>query len=99
METKIEKKDSHTIIHVSGRLDTVSAGDFEKSISTILEEMTDTEIDCSELDYISSSGLRLFMLLHKAALIGSKNITIKDMKPDIKSVFDMTGFTKLFLFT
>jgi anti-sigma B factor antagonist len=99
METKIENKGGLTIIRVSGRLDTVNSGEFEKCIASILQgEMNETNIDCSGLDYISSSGLRLFLMLYKVSVEKKVCITITGMKPEVKSVFDITGFTKLFIF-
>jgi len=88
-----------TIITIKGRLDTVCAPNFETAIApVILGEMKDVVIDCTELDYISSSGLRQFLILQKTANTKQGKLTIKEMKEEIKEIFDMTGFTVLFNF-
>ena len=88
-----------TIITVKGRLDTVNSPVFEKNITpVIIGDMKDTVIDCTELDYISSSGLRQFLTLQKTANAKQVKLTIRGMKDEIKEIFDMTGFTNLFMF-
>ena len=89
-----------TVITVKGRLDTIHAPIFEKEILPILEgEMKEVVIDCSELNYISSSGLRLFRTLQKGAIAKKGNLILQGMKHEIKEIFDMTGFTSMFSFT
>jgi len=86
-----------TIITVKGRLDTVNAPDFEKTIAPIIAgNMKDVVINCAELDYIASSGLRQFLTLQKTANTKQGKLTLKNMKDEIKEIFDMTGFTALF---
>jgi len=88
-----------TIITVKGRLDTVNASDFETKIAPIIAgEMKDIVVDCNELDYISSSGLRQFLTLQKASGTKQGKLTLTGMKDEIKEIFDMTGFTALFNF-
>ena len=53
-------------------------------------------MDCTELEYISSSGLRLFLSLRKAAASKGGKIIVKAINKDIRSVFMMTGFLNLF---
>lgn len=90
---------TQTIITVKGRLDTVNASNFETTIAPIIAgEMKEIVIDCKELDYISSSGLRQFLTLQKTSNAKQGKLTLKGMKPEIKEIFDMTGFTALFLF-
>jgi len=90
---------AQTVISVSGRLDTINASDFEKAIAPVIAgEMKDVVLDCTQLDYISSSGLRLFLTLQKAANAKQGQLTLKGIKPDIKEIFDITGFTSIFCF-
>ena len=90
---------TQTIIAVKGRLDTINAPDFEKAITPVIAgEMADVVVDCRELDYISSSGLRQFLVLQKTANTKQGKLTLMGMKDEIKEIFDMTGFTALFQF-
>ena len=67
---------------------------------TVMEyvENADKEItlDCQELEYISSSGLRLFLTLRKEAAAKGGKIVIEHINDDIKKVFMITGFFNLF---
>ncbi len=99
MEVKIEIIEGCTLVKIAGRLDTATAGEFEKAIAPILEEsMQNVILDCADFTYISSSGLRLFLVLQKSALAKGGKLSIRDMSAEIKSIFDMTGFSSLFTF-
>jgi len=97
MEVEINYSEEKTSICVIGRLDTVNAPVFEKQIKEVLEsDMKDVTMDCRALEYISSSGLRLFLVMQKHANAKKGKLSIINMNTEIKSVFDMTGFTALF---
>ena len=53
-------------------------------------------MDCKELTYISSSGLRIFLTLRKAAAEKGGKVIVRDISDAIRSVFMMTGFLNLF---
>lgn len=53
-------------------------------------------LDCTQLDYISSSGLRLFLSLRKEAAAKGGKVIIVNINDEIKKVFMMTGFYNLF---
>lgn len=82
---------------VSGRLDTPAAVKAQQEITPLLEN-ADKEIilDCTHLDYISSSGLRLFLTIRKEASAKGGNVTIQNINEEIDKVFKMTGFSTLF---
>lgn len=53
-------------------------------------------VDCTGMDYICSSGLRLFLkLYHDTAANGCKMV-IKGLQPMVKGIFDMSGFSHIF---
>ncbi len=86
-----------TFAQIEGRLDTTNAEDFEKKMAPLMTGANpDIEFDCSKFDYISSSGLRLFLTLQKSVMSRGGKLVIKNLKPEIKEVFDMTGFSKIF---
>jgi anti-sigma B factor antagonist len=82
---------------VSGRLDTPAAVKAQQEIAPLLEN-ADKEIilDCTHLDYISSSGLRLFLTIRKEASAKGGKVTIQNINEEIDKVFKMTGFSTLF---
>jgi len=53
-------------------------------------------LDCSELEYISSSGLRIFLSIRKEAAANGSKVIVRNINADIRQVFVMTGFISLF---
>lgn len=82
---------------VNGRLDTPAAVKAQQEITPLLEN-ADKEItlDCTNLEYISSSGLRLFLTIRKEASTKGGKVIIQNINDEIKKVFMMTGFFNLF---
>ena len=83
---------------VSGRLDTPAAVTAQQEIVPLLEN-ADKEItlDFTNLEYISSSGLRLLLTIRKETAAKGGKIIIEHINEDIKKVFTMTGFYSLFV--
>ena len=99
METTIQEVDGKLVATLSGEFDTAAAIDAEQALKPLLESSgRDLAIDCSELEYISSSGLRLFLCVLKGAKAKGSHVYITGMNDDIRNVFNMTGFTNLFEF-
>ncbi len=90
------KKDIFTGV-ITGRLDTVNAEQFAKDMQPLMEN-ADKEIvlDCSGLEYISSSGLRHFLTLRKKVAEQGGKMVITHINNEIRSIFTITGFFQLF---
>lgn len=97
MEINISRQEQSVIARLVGRLDTPASLEAAKILDPLQEEAGGTIVlDCSELSYISSSGLRIFLGLKKAATAKGGRIIIKGMCEDIRNVFMITGFLGLF---
>ena len=94
---EVKENNEKVLATVSGRLDTPSAVSAQQEITPLLEN-ADKEIilDCSNPEYISSSGLRLLLTIRKEAAAKGGKVIVKDINDDIKKVFMMTGFYNLF---
>ena len=93
----IQENNGGYLVQVTGRLDTPAAVKAQQEIAPLLEN-ADKEIvlDCTALEYISSSGLRLFLSLRKEVSVKGGKVIIRNISDDIKKVFMMTGFYNLF---
>lgn len=82
---------------LSGRLDTAAAAEVAPQFNQ-LSEYADREIilDFTNLEYISSSGLRLLIGLRKDSAAKGGKIIIEKINDSIRNVFTMTGFYSLF---
>jgi len=90
-------KGNPVVARLQGRLDTAAAvevtPDFQKLNAYAKDQLV---LDCQELEYISSSGLRLLLTLRKQVATDGGKLQIKNISNDIRLVFEMTGFVSLF---
>lgn len=92
------KNENETLIGVfNGRLDSAVADQLEKEMQPLMDSADkNIVLDCAGLEYISSSGLRLFLTLRKEVAKRGGTLTLYHINDDIRSVFTITGFFKLF---
>ena len=94
---EIKENNGGILAILNGRLDTPAAVKAQQEIGPLLEN-ADKEIvfDCTNLEYISSSGLRLFLTIRKEASVKGGKVIIENINDEIRKVFMMTGFFNLF---
>ena len=96
MEVKIENLENKTMVVLSGRLDTTNADKFQQDIAPLMQgDAPDIEIDCTDMEYTSSQGLRMFLMLQKSVTARKGSLVMRNMKPNVKDVFDITGFSNI----
>ncbi|MBQ2510538.1 MAG: STAS domain-containing protein [Bacteroidales bacterium] len=99
MNTTIKEQNGELVALFEGRLDTAAAPQTEKDLAPLANcDGKNIVLDCSALEYISSSGLRLFLSVLKNAKPKGSHVYITGMNNDIRNIFTMTGFTNLFEF-
>ncbi len=97
MNVEVIKQDSGEVtLKIDGRIDTVTAKSFEVSaMSALNEKPSQIVMDCSDLAYVSSSGLRVFLMLQKGVNAAGIKMRIINMSDAIKQVFKITGFASI----
>ncbi len=96
MEVNIEKKGQKTYVTIIGRLDTTTANQFQEDIAPLMEgEEPDIEINCAEMNYTSSQGLRMFLMLQKSVTARHGKMVLTNMQDPVRQVFDITGFSNI----
>jgi anti-anti-sigma factor len=96
MDIIINNEMGKTLVVLKGRIDTTNADQFQQDIAPLMEgEHPDIEIDCSEMTYTSSQGLRIFLLLQKSVNARGGKMVLRNMNPQVKEVFDITGFSNI----
>ena len=99
MKTTFNEENGNFVMKFEGRLDTAAAPQVEKDMQPLYEcDGRDIVLDCTQLEYISSSGLRLFLGLLKTAKPKGSHVFITGLNDDLRQVFTMTGFINLFEF-
>ena len=85
------------IICLSGRLDAYCSNDVEKKLNSLIDaDRVRLVVNLDQLEYISSSGLRVLLAALKKTRKQQGDIRLACLKPYIKEVFDIAGFTQLF---
>jgi anti-sigma B factor antagonist len=99
MEINVENSSNHITVKLNGRLDTNTSQELENTLTDSINKGNENIlIDCTELDYISSSGLRVFLVAAKTLDEKNKKLNFCGMKDYIKEVFEIAGFIVLFNF-
>ena len=84
MKVEITQNDVHVAVTLEGRLDTVTSSEFEKNLNPYFN-----------MEYISSAGLRVVLMAHKSITAKSGRFIIRNLSNEVRSVFDMTGFSRI----
>lgn len=82
---------SKLTISLQGRLDTTTAPQLDEEVKQLQDKVTDLNFDMSELQYISSAGLRVLLSAQKL-MNKQGSMTITNVSPEIMEIFDVTGF-------
>ena len=99
MNTKLELVNGKYIATLEGEMDTAAATEAEEVLRPLYEaDGKDVIIDCNDLEYIASSGLRILLGILKGAKASGSKVTLRDVNDDIKNVFKLTGFISIFEF-
>ena len=99
MNTTIETTEGKALVTFEGVLDSYLAEEVEEKLEP-LYELEDTEItlDCTKLEYIASSGLRLFLMLLRNTEGNGCRIFIKGANAALMDIFKATGLDQCFQF-
>lgn len=97
MKTTIQELDGNMVAILEGSLDTAAAAETEKAMSPLNDvEGKDIIIDCTDLEYISSAGLRIFLGILQNAQEKGGHVYIKNINDKVRTIFTITGFSNIF---
>ena len=97
MDIRIKTIEDIYVIEISGRMDTFNSRNIEPKLDGILEEFKPkVVIDLSEVDYISSVGLRVLLSALKKQIKNQGTLGVASLQPFVREVFTVTQFDKIF---
>lgn len=97
MELQTRTEGNAIVVTLSGRLDTVTAPEYEKNIREVIANgHLYIVVDFGQLDYISSAGLRGLLVMAKLLNAQGGRVCLADVKGNVRSVFEMCGFDSVF---
>jgi anti-anti-sigma factor len=96
MEIKTRKEKNTVVVSIKGRMDAVSSPEFEKELSELMAEgEKDFIIELSELDYISSAGLRVILATAKKLKEKEGRLLLCSLQEMVREVFEVSGFSAI----
>jgi len=97
MECTGHKTGTTMVINVTGRMDGVTAKDFEKACGACIDQgETRLVLDLSGVEYISSAGLRSFLIIGKRIKAAGGALVLAGLQEMVREVFEISGFATLF---
>lgn len=91
-----ERSGSALVLQVAGRIDSNTAPAFEAALVPAVSKESFVVIDMTSVEYVSSAGLRALLVAAKKARATGGKIKLAAMAPQIREVFDISGFSSLF---
>ena len=92
MKINFITNDENLYISLDGRLDTITAPEFEDFLKLNLNGVKNVKLDCEKLLYISSAGLRVLLSLNKKMKSSLKLVNVQEV---VMEVFEVTGFVDI----
>ena len=97
MDITINECDGRLIVIINGDLDNAASSQAERSLAPVFEHTDcDVVLDCTQMPYISSSGLRLLLNVFKHTRANGHAAVLKGMNEEVTEVFELSGFLQLF---
>ena len=96
MEINAIEEKNVLVLRISGRLDAVTAPEYEKKVASLVKGVARVVIDFQELEYVSSAGLRALLMAAKPLKAAGGQMRLANVNGSIKEVFHITGFTSIF---
>jgi anti-anti-sigma factor len=95
MKLVTETLDSATVVHLEGRMDSVTAHEVQAALSPLAEQGGLLVINGSKVSYVSSAGLRVFLVIAKAAQSKGGRMAICALQKPVEEVFVVTGSSEI----
>lgn len=85
------------MLKIKGRVDTLHSTILENEVNQLFDNGEKNLVfNCGGMNYISSSGLRVFLVAQKKALALKGKLLLCNMQPSIQEIFRISGFSNLF---
>ena len=79
---------------MSGRLDTITAPELLEKFESLKEGVTTCTVNAKDLEYISSAGLRVMLMMYKAL---NGKLKMEQVNSAVREILEVTGFEQFLL--
>jgi anti-anti-sigma factor len=80
------------IVYPKGHFDAAASGNAEKTIVEIVEKTNNLIFNLNELQYVSSAGLRVFLIVAKKMKVKNCSLHFCCLNPSVRQVFEISNF-------
>ncbi len=98
MTIETTRQDQQMIVTVKGRVDTNTSAQLQAAVLAAFQQSKDVELDLVDVDYVSSAGLRVFLIGQKTAGSKGGTMTLAHVQPTVMQVFTAVGLAPLLTF-
>ena len=95
MIVNVERDFELVTLEITGRLDTTTAPNLETTINELSDDTKELVFDVSEVEYISSAGIRVLLGAYKKMNSNGGLMRIEKASDMVREVFEMTGLTEM----
>ena len=95
MTINVERDFELVTLEITGRLDTTTAPNLESVINELFDDTKELIFDMSDVEYISSAGIRVLMGAYKKMNFAQRKIRIEKTNDMVREVFEMTGLSEM----
>ncbi len=95
MEIREENRDGQIELLISGEIDGTNVKDFEDKVTESADKTESLVLNLDGLEYVSSTGLRVFLTLQKSMRSRGAEVVIRNVNEEVMDIFSVTGFVKL----
>jgi anti-anti-sigma factor len=96
MEVLESQVGRNLVIRIVGRVDSSVAKQLEQKVHNLIARDNHIIVDLAAMDYVSSAGLRSFLILAKGARVNNQRLALCAMRDEIDEIFDLGGIKELF---
>jgi anti-anti-sigma factor len=97
MEIRQETVNGATVLQLLGRLDELATSEVELAFTGLLKDSPrEVVLDLAGVEYISSGGLRILLMLSKALGRNSGRLKLCNLSPFVAEVFEISNFASIF---
>lgn len=97
MELSENRMENGLVIGIAGRLDTTNYNLLEKKLMEHIDQGEHRiAVDCTKMEYVSSSGLRILLMALKRITMAKGKFLLFGLQENIREIFEISGFTNIF---
>ncbi len=98
MTIETTRQDQQIVVTVNGRIDTNTSPQLQAAVLAAFQQSKTVELDLQGVDYVSSAGLRVFLIGQKTAGSKGGTMTLAHVQPTVMQVFAAVGLAPLLIF-